>query len=334
MRCIGGRRCSNSALTLIADDRLYYRGRDVSLLAQTETLEQVAALLWTGDAEADALFAARPDAALLLDRLDPALTFAQRMTMALTLASAGDLAAYDLRPDAVARTGARILTLLVSALTLKPLTAGSTADHLARAWLPADPHAARLLDAALILCADHELNVSSFTARVVASAGSTPYAVVTAGLAALSGYKHGGSTERVGALLREIGTAEQIDPVLAARLRRGEHLPGFGHSLYARDPRAETLLALLDQAYPGSAEVTFVHTVAAHVGELIAQPPNVDFALASLELVARLPEGAPLALFALGRTVGWIGHAIEQYAADTLIRPRARYTGDQPNAGA
>jgi citrate synthase len=187
------------------------------------------------------------------------------------------------------------------------------------------------LSAALILCADHELNASAFTARIVASAEATPYEVVTAGLAALQGFKHGGNTERVEAYLNEISAIDRIARVTAERLRRGERIPGFGHSLYPNgDPRANALLALLQEIYPGAPEVAFVTRTAEQVAALIGHVPNVDFALAALARVARLPAGAPLTLFALGRSVGWIGHAIEQYASDVLIRPRARYIGTPP----
>ncbi|MBI1259861.1 MAG: helix-turn-helix domain-containing protein [Chloroflexi bacterium] len=320
----------DSALTLITDEQLYYRGYDAASLAQTSTIERVAALLWTGDLrEESSLFPPQTLPASSFDSLASSLTHMQRMTIALTLAD--DLAAYDLRPQAVARTGARILNLLASAATLDPLSEGGIAAHLARAWQPADPRLMRLLDAALILCADHELNVSSFTARVVASAEATPYAVVTAGLAALQGVKHGGNTERVEAFFHEVGLQDRAQRVTADRLRRGELIPGFGHSLYPHgDPRAKLLLGLLGNAYPNVPEVEFVLTLARRVATMIDHQPNIDFSLTALAYVAHLPSGSPLTLFALGRTVGWIGHAIEQYSSGALIRPRARYVGDPP----
>jgi len=318
----------DSALTLITDDSLYYRGHDVLTLSGSVTFEQVAALLWTGDLEHD-LFSAYRFPAPILQRIERGLAPIQRLIVALTLAD--DLAAFDLRSEAVARTGARILYLLAAALTMKPVESESLAEHVGHAWRPDDPQMARLINAALILCADHELNVSAFTARVVASAGSNPYAVVTGGLTALQGYKHGGNTERVEAYFREVGSPERINTVTAERLRRGERIPGFGHSLYPHgDPRAAALLAMITDAYPTAPEVEFAVTLAERVSALIEHQPNIDFALAALARVARLPEGSPLALFALGRTVGWIGHAIEQYTSGTLIRPRARYTGDPP----
>lgn len=183
----------------------------------------------------------------------------------------------------------------------------------------------------MIVAADHELNASSFAARVVASAGSTPYASVLAGLSALQGVKHGGYMERVEALLDEISSPEKVRDVLGGRLRRGETIPGFGHALYANnDPRARVLLELLAEQYGDSKEWQVAQAVIKTVDDLIGQFPTIDTALVVLSRVLNLPEGSSLAIFALGRTVGWIGHAIEQYETDRLIRPRARYTGEHP----
>jgi citrate synthase len=232
----------------------------------------------------------------------------------------------------VARTGARILRLLAASAIGDAPDAGDTMGRiLQRRWVPRDLGAAGLIDRALVLCADHELNVSSFTARCVASAGAAPYAVVVAGLAALGGVKHGGNTERVEAFLDEIEASDDAERAVAARLRRGEAVPGFGHPLYPDgDPRAEALLAVLAGAYPGSMARQPAAEAAMAVGNLMDERPNVDFALVALARTLRLPPGAALALFALGRTVGWVGHAIEQYQADIMVRPRALYVGEQP----
>jgi citrate synthase len=110
---------------------------------------------------------------------------------------------------------------------------------------------------------------------------------------------------------------------------RGEQLPGFGHPLYRDgDPRAAWLLEKL--AALGSGAADFALTVASQAGDMTGERPNLDFALAALARAIRLPAGAPLALFAVGRCAGWIGHALEQYAAGSLIRPRARYVGPAP----
>jgi citrate synthase len=118
---------------------------------------------------------------------------------------------------------------------------------------------------------------------------------------------------------------------VAARLRRGERLDGFGHPLYAAgDPRAAMLIGLLRERYAGSAELRFILRFEAAGTAVIREKPNLDFALAAVARVLGLPAGSPLALFAIGRTVGWIGHAIEQYATGQLIRPRAKYVGVMP----
>jgi citrate synthase len=187
---------------------------------------------------------------------------------------------------------------------------------------------AALLDAALVFCADHELPVSTFAARCVASAGATPYAVVQAGLAALGGTRHGGQTELAGVFLEEVAASGDARKVIAGRLRRGDGLPGFGHPLYPEgDPRGAGLLRISAEALPGNPAVGLSGAVVEEVEGLTGERPTVDLALATAARALGLPAGGAVALFAVGRTVGWIGHAIEQYASNTLIRPRARYVG-------
>ena len=172
------------------------------------------------------------------------------------------------------------------------------------------------------------VNVSAFTARCVASAGGSPYGAVIAGLAALEGIKHGGLTTRVESMLGAMRRERSGHEALAARLREGAALEGFGHPLYPDgDPRATELLARLAERYPRSAELHFAKDVAAAAWSTLEQRPTIDFALATLTRVAGLPPRSGLALFAIGRTIGWIGHAMEQYAAGALIRPRAKYIG-------
>jgi citrate synthase len=114
-------------------------------------------------------------------------------------------------------------------------------------------------------------------------------------------------------------------------LRRGDKIDGFGHPLYPEgDPRAAELLETLGGRYARSAELRFVRQVQQAGSDATGTSPNIDFALAALARVLRLPAGSPLTLFAIGRTIGWIGHAIEQYATGTLIRPRAKYVGVTP----
>ena len=176
----------------------------------------------------------------------------------------------------------------------------------------------------------------------MASTGAGLPASVLAGLAALSGPLHGGMTARVEALLDEIGERHRPRPlndelaeataedglgprqVITARLRRGEALPGFGHPLYPDgDPRGLALISRLPMADPHRA-------IAAAVDALGGEPPNIDFGLVAVARCLGLPAGAAFTLFAIGRSIGWIAHALEQRTQPGPIRPRARYVGTTP----
>src|SRR6185369_1390274 len=195
----------------------------------------------------------------------------------LPLAAARDPHAFDLRPMAVQRAGGRILRVLAAAAAGTRPTEEPVARLLQQRWAPRDAGAARLLDAALVLYADNGLNPSSFTARCVASAGSTPYAVVAAGLAALQGVKHGGACERAEGLLAEVRQPRGAQATVVARLRRGESMPGFGHPLYPDgDPRAAMLLRLIGEARPKSPEVALSLALVEAVREVMNEHPTID----------------------------------------------------------
>ena len=320
-----------SGITLVDGGRLFYRGRDVERLAAGCSIEEVAALIWTGDPGRAAEISSGGSDELSLRvrrtlRSLGGLPPVELFQALLPVASAEDPVGYDLRPTGVLGTGARVLRLMAS--VVGGGGAGGVAEALRRGWCPDQPAAAALLDAALVFCADHELPVSTFAARCVASAGATPYAVVQAGLAALGGTRHGGQTELAGVFLDEVAASGDARKVIAGRLRRGDGLPGFGHPLYPEgDPRGAGLLALSAEALPGSPAVGLSGRVVEQVRKLTGERPTVDLALATVARALGLPAGGAVALFAVGRTVGWIGHAIEQYASNTLIRPRARYVG-------
>ena len=317
-----------SSITLIAGTALYYRGRNVVALSREASVEAVASLIWTGR-----LDAARPPRAAHARPLGERPlrgAFVSRAQAALALAPATDAHAYDLRPEAVVRTAWRVLDLLVRVAA--PRARGEPIDAaLARSWR-VHAGAQDVIRAALILMADHELNVSAFTARCIASGGSQPYAVVGGGLAAIEGIKHGGSTTRAESMLATLRRTRSLRASLAERLRQGLRIEGFGHPLYPDgDPRAATLLALLGEHFHGSPELRFVREFARAGTSLTGDAPNVDFALAAASRVLGLPRDSGLTLFAIGRTIGWLGHAIEQYALGQIIRPRARYVGIAPN---
>lgn len=343
-----------SAITLITDDRFYYRGRDVLTLATSSSVEQVAALLWLGEWQTDSFTLLEQRLRSLSPRYqetrrqlaDLKLRPLEAFQVLLPLAAIDDIAAYNARPAAVAQTGMYILRLLVGIAVDNYAESESIAQTLQRNWTPQDPQAALLFSTALILAADHELNVASFTARCVASAGANPYAVVTAGLSALQGARFAGYSERIEAFLDEAATPDGVRIAITNRLKRGEAMPGFGsldgdprgesvpgfgHTFYTHgDPRGKMLLELTAKAHPHSSAITLATAATEEAQHLIGELPNFDFGLAILARVLNLPAGAAIALFALGRTIGWIGHAIEQYQVNQMIRPRARYVGVQP----
>jgi len=320
----------DSAICLIEDGRLYYRGIDAIHLAETAMSEDIADLLWAGATptlphkrgrEARRASGGRVGA-------EAPLGLIERCQIRLATLAAADLAALDLTPAGIIRTGRNILYELAACAGGTPPASAPVHRQLAAYW-GLDDKGADLVRRCLVLLADHELNASTFVARCVASTGATPYAVVSAALSALSGRLHGGASASAEALLHEI--VQRGDPlaVMAARLARNEHLPGLGHPLYPEgDPRADALLSAAMAAVPGARRLIEVAIAAAR--QLIPQPPNVDFALAAATTALGLPQGAALSLFVVGRTVGWIAHAIEQYQNGVLIRPRARYTGVRP----
>jgi len=318
-----------SALTLIDDGHLYYRGHAIEDLVHTHSFEQVAGMLWNNPESSTTL----PDQPLpenfltLIGAVQAPIT---RMQIALAFAAENDRSAYRLSPTYVAETGWRIFSILLAAITCDQGHHEGIAQVLAKYW---GTRHVNLLNAALILCADHELNASSFTARLIASTDATPYEVTIGGLAALNGTKHGGIMRRITAMLKEIDYSDSIEQAIDERLKHGDPLPGFGHRLYPTgDPRAKILLDLMRKFEIGQTPLIQADRICHAVHDATGEYPTIDFALIGLERMLALPSLSALTLFALGRTAGWIGHAIEQYQSGTLIRPRASYKGRIPDS--
>jgi citrate synthase len=307
-----------SEITTIAGGRLFYRGRDAILLSETETLESVARLLRGGHGAAlKRTERPKPPG-------DPDMR--TRAFLALAARAGVDPPARGRNALALAVEAATLLDVLTDAVAGE-VGGGAIHNRLALAWgkgpggLGAD-----LIRRALVLVADHELNASAFSARVAASTGASLSASALAGLATLSGPRHGGATAAVRTFAAE---AAQLGPgeAIARRLVEDRALPGFGHALYAgEDPRAAALLARFE---PTPELAALAQAVEAVTG----LNPNVDFALMAICEALKLPHDAPFALFAVARCAGWIAHAIEQGQTDALIRPRARYVGPEPEFG-
>ena len=342
-----------SALTAIDQGLPWYRGMAVTDLAATRTFEEVAEWLWTGQlpeppagpggvpwrADEAALDAGRRAQAALPATALPL----ERIRVIAAALAAGDELRLELHPAAVTAAGRSLIAGLVdclprpgspadrAALAEPPAPgAGSIAARLWAGLSPLDPESGLVgvLDTALVLLADHELAASTVAARVAASVRADPYAVASAGLATVSGTLHGGASLGIEALLDEIDRPGRAATVVGARLRRGERLRGFGHRLYPDgDPRAGFLLTRLRATAAGSPRVQVVDALLEATTRRGLPEPNVDLALAALAHVTRMTRGAGEAIFAIARTAGWIAHALEEYARNTPIRPRAVYTG-------
>ncbi|WP_027212409.1 citrate/2-methylcitrate synthase [Burkholderia sp. WSM2232] len=327
-----------SSITLVADGRLLYRGRDALELARTESLEDVAALLWECRA---ARIAAAPAVPLAPAQWAAWLklwgdsTPLDRALVLLPAAAAQMPRVWALGRDAQLDNACAVMRLLAAAMISGAPSNAPLHRQLASAWQVRNRQQAALLRAALVACADHELNASTFTVRCITSTGTHLFGAVAGGLAALAGPRHGGETMRIAALLDEASRAADLDRYLATRLSRHEHgaqgpvLSGFGHPLYPDgDPRARLLLDLLQECAPARSPLGEVQALSRAVHDTTGAQPTVDFALAAIERVLGLPAGAAFTIFATGRVVGWIAHAMEQARDGGLIRPRARYVGE------
>ncbi|MGP3912396.1 citrate/2-methylcitrate synthase [Nonomuraea sp. 10N515B] len=262
-----------------------------------------------------------PDDLLPLDRLQ----------VITTVLGASDSLRYQLDPASVAATGRRLIAGLVDALPQLSEPQGESIAE--RLWSRLCPHPAppALLDAlraALVLLADHELAASTLAARVAASAKADPYAVVLTGFGVLGGPLHGGASYGAERLLAEIAEPGQAARAVAERVRRGERIPGFGHSIYKNgDGRGGLLLDLVKEAAPGHERIAAGMAVLAEMRRRRLPERNIDFALAILAAVSGMVRGAGEAVFAVARVAGWLAHAMEEYERGTLLRLRASYTG-------
>ncbi len=331
----------DSSITAMTQQGPEYRGRNALALAAADTpFEAVAELLWSGvlPPGRPAWPPGAPDLTALGEFLPEHAPPAAVHALVVAALAPRDEGRFDLRPESVLDRARRLIRTLAASLVWTRAGAGSRAVREALAatsvaesaaialGVPPRGRVVAAIDRVLVLLADHELNVSTFAARVAASAHADPYAAVLAGLAALSGPRHGGASDRVEALVAEVEAAGNAARVVHERERRGELVPGFGHLFYpGGDPRAalvlETARSIGARSRTAAAAFALIDAMAA-----AGKPaPNVDTAIVALRANLGLPRGAGAGLFAVGRCAGWIAHALEQYAAGTLLRPRARY---------
>ncbi len=334
-----------SSVTQVTPEGPRYRGQPALALARGGvSFEAAAELLWTGTLPAEPPVWRAPLAEGLgvAPRALPSGADPLALLAALVPAlGARDPGRFDRTPGAVLPRARRLLRRMAAALAHsgpargeraarrqeRALRAKSVAGALAGALgARGGARAVRALDVALVLWADHELNVSAFATRVVASADADLYACLSAGLGALAGPKHGGALDRIEALVAAAGEPEGARRALHDWTRRGEALPGFGHPLYpGGDPRATPLLEAARALAPRSRRVATAFALIEAVERHNGLRPAVDTGLVALAAALGLEPGAAAGVAALGRCAGLVAHTLEQYAAGFLIRPRARY---------
>jgi citrate synthase len=332
-----------SRLTNITRDTFYYRGYDVLDLARRYSAESVAELLWTGQLIEDPPdWRPNPTAIAAARRVQDGLvddTLPSDRLVAIVLACATvDHFRFDTNAAGAVIAGRELIATMVESLKL-PSVASSTAPSDAslahRLWyrLTATPPRTEdlaLLNATLILLADHELSPSTLAVRVAAAFQADPYAAVLSGISTLSGARHGRRTLAARTLLEEIRESG-TDParVVSARLQRGDVLPSTDGGRYdgGPDPRAEFLLAGLEQTMATAGQWAVVDSFLTLVQRRGLAPPSIEFALAALTFLHEMPFGASELIFAIGRSVGWIAHLLEEYTSPSTFDLNAHYVG-------
>jgi citrate synthase len=340
------------------EGKLSYYGYDIKDLAANSTFEEVIYLLWHGELPTHAQLEKHTQSLLEKRELPVQIlalltTFpAQAAPMAVLRTAASALAMYD--PDAANMSReanvqkaqyltARIPTIVAAFDRLRngqqPVTPGAHASlasnllYMLTGKEP-DPGDARVLDVALILHADHELNASTFAAREVASTLADMYGAITAAIATLAGPSHGGANEQVMRMLEAIETPDRAEAWVDKALERGSRIMGFGHAVYrTEDPRAAVLRDLSREVGERTGNLQWYdisERVERAVFERKGLYANVDFYSASVYHALGIATDQFTPIFACSRIAGWTAHVLEQYDNNRLMRPRAQYTGPAP----
>jgi citrate synthase len=353
-----------------AAGRLYYRGYEIGELAGRLGFEEVTWLLWHGELPTPAEareFAARlaegralPPAVLALLRGLPRDAHPlDALRTAVSLAAAADPDARSNEPAANLAKACRLMTLVPATVAAwqrirtgrEPVPGIGGGSH--AAWFLSlldgrepSPEVARVMDVALALHADHEFNASTFALRVAVATLADLHAAVVAAISTLKGPKHGGANEDVLTMLREIGDPARAEAYVEARLgaraglsraERGDpraRVPGFGHRVYRVDDARARVLRGMAASMAAATGRERLFEIAERVYDATTArtglPVNVDFFSAVVYDALGIPPDFCTSIFAVGRIAGWCAHALEQYADNRLIRPRAAYVGPAP----
>lgn len=337
------------------EGRLIYRGYDAIELSKQSTFEEVAYLLWYGALPRPTEFKAflagftgsmeLPVETVMILRMFPkAATPMEVIRTAVSSLGHWDPDSGNTGLDASLRKAQRLalrIPLLIAAHQrlregkepVKPIPGHGIAYNFLYALFGKEPDALaeKAFDAALILHADHELNASTFSARVTASTMADIYSSVTSAIGTLKGPLHGGANMEVMQLLREIGDPGKARTVIEDKLAKKEKIPGFGHRVYrCEDPRVAVLRNYAQILAEKAGDTTYFE-ITREIEKVVVERtkvfPNVDLYTASLYNAIGLPMELFTPIFAISRTVGWTSHILEQWSNNKLIRPRAEYIG-------
>ena len=350
---------ADSSICYIDGERgiLSYRGIDIHELADHSTFEEVCFLLWEGRLprreELDGLRRSigaeralpRPMLELLSSLVPHLIPMDAVRTMVSALAETDpdvtDMSLPGNRRKAVRLTG-QIATMVAAhhrirqgQSVVEPDPSLGHAEDFLRMLNGAkpSPEAVRAFDMALVLHADHELNASTFAARVTAATLADMHSAITSAVATLKGPLHGGANEAVIRMLFEIGSLDRVDDFLHGKLERKEKIMGFGHRVYhTEDPRA-THLRAISKALAESSGETRWYDMSRRIEKIMNEEKklnsNVDFYSASVYYMLGIPPDVYTPIFAVSRISGWAAHVLEQYEHNRLIRPRAEYIGPE-----
>ena len=321
-------------ITLLTQRGLYYRGRDVAELAETETFESVAALLWEADPATvfgKSLPSAPPSYAKLRRSLAELTVVEQAMAL-FPLIERANPRSYDLSKAGFARTGADLSRWFAAILVGANAPSDAPVHEFIADSLGAPKGFDDIIRRLLIVAADHEFDPTTYAVRATANAGVTPYYAVVTGIIASRGQRlQSGRIEAAARLLEEILSIPDPRDSIVARFRNGEQLVGFGSPVHDKmDPRAAIVMDALKRKFGDDIELKRLHRAADTAAEISGA--LMEFILPAIFVGRKLGlKGQELAVGSLGRMAGWIAHAMEQYHGHPMIRPRARYTGPLPS---
>lgn len=349
---------TTSSVSSIVDDVLTYQGYSIDDLAENASFEEVIYLLWNGrlpnKSELENLtrdLAANMEVPKEIFDFMKAYPMDKVHPMAALRTAVSQLGLYDdeadeMNEEANKRKAVRLQAKVPAIVTgfsrirdgkepvspKKDLSFAANFLYMLNDEEP-DEISIKAFNKALVLHADHELNASTFTARVCVATLSDVYSGITSAIGALKGPLHGGANERVMAMLSDIREVENVEPYIRKALDNKEKIMGFGHRVYkTEDPRAKHLREMSRQLTKITGESKW-YDMSIKIEEMVTGekglPPNVDFYSASVYHSLGIDHDLFTPIFATSRVAGWLAHILEQYSDNRLIRPRAEYVGPE-----